>query len=92
MYYMLYTMKKEILTVRDVDEQEWRRFRARTAEEGLKTGDALTQAMKLWVKERESQRMKPDPRLLLKVKPITIGRKKVRWSEEIDETLYGSSK
>jgi len=92
MYYMLYTMKKEILTVRDVDEQEWRRFRARTAEEGLKTGDALTQAMKLWVKARESQRMKPDPRLLLKVKPITIGRKKVRWSEEIDETLYGSSK
>ena len=89
---MLYTMKKEILTVRDVDEQEWRRFRARTAEEGLKTGDALTQAMKLWVKARESQRMKPDPRLLLKVKPITIGRKKVRWSEEIDETLYGSSK
>jgi len=71
MYYMLYTMKKEILTVRDVDEQEWRRFRARTAEEGLKTGDALTQAMKLWVKERESQRMKPDPKLLLKVKPIT---------------------
>ncbi len=91
MYYMLYTMKKEILTVRDVDEQEWRRFRAKTAEEGLKTGDALTQAMKLWVKERESQR-KPDPRLLLKVKPVTIGRKKVRWSEEIDETLYGSSK
>ena len=91
MYYMLYTMKKEILTVRDVDEQEWRRFRAKTAEEGLKTGDALTQAMKLWVKERESQR-KPDPRLLLKVEPVTIGRKKVRWSEEIDETLYGSSK
>ena len=89
---MLYTMRKEILTVRDVDEQEWRRFRAKTAEEGLKTGDALTQAMKLWVKERESQGMKPDPKLLLKVKPITIGRKKVRWSEEIDETLYGSSK
>jgi len=40
-------MRKEILTVRDVDEQEWRRFRAKTAEEGLKTGDALTQAMKL---------------------------------------------
>jgi len=92
MYYMLYTMRKEILTVRDVDEQEWRRFRAKTAEEGLKTGDALTQAMKLWVKERDSQRKKPDPNLLLKVKPITIGRKKVRWSEEIDETLYGSSK
>ena len=89
---MLYTMRKEILTVRDVDEQEWRRFRAKTAEEGLKTGDALTQAMKLWVKEKESQNMKPDPKLLLKVKPVTIGRKKVRWSEEIDETLYGPSK
>jgi len=88
----MYTMRKEILTVRGVDEQGWRRFRAKTAEEGLKTGDAITQAMRLWVKERESLEKKPDPKLLLKVKPITIGRKKVRWSEEIDETLYGSSK
>lgn len=77
--------------MRDVDEEAWRKFRARTTEEGLKTGDALTQAMKIWVKEKESQNTKPNPKLLLKVKSVTIGKEKVRWSEEIDKTLYGSS-
>ena len=89
---MLYIMKKQILTVRDVDEAAWRRFRAKTAEEGLKAGDALTQAMKIWVKEKESGASKPDPKLLLAIKPVRIGNKKVRWSQEIDETLYGSRK
>lgn len=86
-------MKKQILTVRDVDEQTWRRFRARTEEEGLKTGDALNQAMKIWIDEREkaSREKKPNPKLLLKIKPVKVGRGKVRWSEEIDETIYGSS-
>ena len=69
-----------------------RKFRAKTAEQGLKTGDALTQAMKIWIKEKESEVAKPNPKLFLKVKPITIGKKKVRWSEEIDETLYGLRK
>ncbi len=85
-------MKKQILTVRDVDEEAWRRFRARTEEEGLKTGDALSQAIKIWVKEKEeeSQERKPNPKLLLKIKPVIVGKAKVvRWSEEIDETLYG---
>ncbi len=85
-------MKKQILTVRDVDEETWRRFRARTAEEGLKAGDALSQAMRTWVREREkeSREGKTTAKLLLKIKPVRIGRGKVRWSEEIDETLYGS--
>jgi hypothetical protein len=89
MYYMFYIMKKQILTVRDVEEAAWRRFRAVTAEEGLKAGDALTQAMKIWIKEKESRVSKPDPKLLLRVKQVTIGKKKVKWSQEIDETLYG---
>ncbi len=68
---MLYKMKKQILTVRDVDEDAWRKFRAKTAEEGLKTGDAITQAMKIWIKQKELQVAKPNPNLLLKVKPIS---------------------
>ncbi|MDG6994380.1 MAG: hypothetical protein JRN52_00535 [Nitrososphaerota archaeon] len=88
-------MKKQILTVRDVDEEAWRKFRARTEQEGLKTGDALSQAMITWVKEKEEAEIekKPNPRLLLKIKPVTVGTGKVvKWSEEIDETLYGASK
>jgi len=87
---MFYNVKKQILTVRDVDEEAWKKFKAKTAEEGLKTGDALTEALKIWVKEKESKSYKPDPKILLKVKPVIIGRNKVRWSEEVDETLYGS--
>ena len=48
--------------------------------------------MKIWEKERESRSTKPNPKHLLKIKAVTIGKKKVRWSEEIDEVLYGSSK
>jgi hypothetical protein len=80
------------LSVRDVDEEAWRKFRAKTAEEGLKTGDALTQAMRIWIKEKkkEARDAKPNPKRLLQVKPVNFGKKKVKWSEEIDETLYGS--
>jgi len=85
---MLYFVRKEILTVRDVDGDAWRKFRARTSEEGLKAGEALTQAMRLWIKERETGE-KPNPKNLLRIKPVKVGTKKVRWSEEIDQTLYG---
>ena len=84
-------MKKHILTIRDVDEEAWRKFRARTAQEGMKTGDALSQAIITWVKEKEESEIekKPNPKPLLKIRPVTVGRGKVvRWSEEIDETLY----
>ena len=84
-------MKKEMLTVRDVDDDVWRKFKAKTAEEQLKTGDALTEAMKKWIKEKENGETEPNPRLLLKLKPFKWGKgkKKVRWSEEVDEILYG---
>jgi len=32
---------------------------------------------------------KVDTKNLLKIKPVKIGKKKVKWSEEIDEILYG---
>ncbi|MFI5450494.1 MAG: hypothetical protein ACHQ03_12100, partial [Candidatus Bathyarchaeia archaeon] len=73
-------------------EEAWRKFRAKTMEHGLKTGDALTQAMKMWIRQTESEAAKPNPKRLLKTKPISVGKKQVRWSEEIDETLYGSRK
>lgn len=86
-------MKKQILTVRDVDKDVWREFRARSEHEGLKTGEALSQAIRIWIKEKEEEEAKeakPNPRLLLKVRPIKVGKLEVRWSEQIDETLYGS--
>lgn len=84
-------MRKDI-AIRGVDEDILRRFRAKSIEERMKMGDALNLAMKHWVYEERVKKMKPDPRKLLKIKPIRVGGKKVRWSEEIDEILYGLKK
>ena len=83
-------MKKQVLSVRDVDEAAWRRFRAKISEEGLKTGEALSEALRIWLREKELQKNNRDPRKLLTIKSVRIGKSEVRWSEEIDKVLYGS--
>lgn len=82
-------MAKEVLTVRDVDKELWRRFRAKIEEDGLRTGQALNEAMGIWIKEREKRKGHLDPRNFLKVKGLIKAGRQVAWSEEIDKTLYG---
>ncbi len=84
-------MEKTFIAVRDVDKDVFRKFRARSVAERMKLGDAITKAMKRAMEERREPDNKPDARNLFKIKPIKVG-KKVRWSEEIDEILYGSKK
>lgn len=79
-------MGKTFLGVRDVDVEILNKFKARAIENRLKMGEALTRLMEKSLGEKEVEK-KPDPRNLLKIKPIKIG-KKVRWSEEIDSILY----
>jgi len=43
------------VTVRGVDAEVFRRFKAKAAEEGVKLGEALTQAMEIWVKQRSAK-------------------------------------
>ena len=81
-------MTKTLVAVRNVDEETFRKFRAVSVEERKKLGDALTAAMQEWV-EKEKTRGKKN---VLIMKPVRIGNKTVRWSEEIDEILYGESK
>jgi hypothetical protein len=85
-------MKKELLTVRNIDEEIWRKFKAKTAEQKLRTGDALTEAMEVWIEEKENKKARPDPRNFSKLAGFIKTKKKVRWSEEIDKTLYGGKK
>jgi hypothetical protein len=85
-------MAKDMLTVRDVDEEVWRRFRAKTEQEGLKTGQALNEALGIWVERREKLAGRPDARRFLRMEGIIHTRERVKWSEEIDGTLYGSEK
>jgi len=82
---------KTTIAVRDVDEETFRKFRALSIEERMKLGDAITIAMRKMIREKETKK-KSDPKNLLKIKPIKVGKKKVRWSEEIDEVLYGWKK
>lgn len=46
-------MKKEILTVRDVDEETLSMFKAKAAEHKMKMGKALTEAMQNWLQSKK---------------------------------------
>ncbi|MBI2583608.1 MAG: hypothetical protein HYW25_02990 [Candidatus Aenigmarchaeota archaeon] len=84
-------MTKTMVAVRGVDEDTFRKFRALTVEERIKMGDALTLAMRRWVAEERKREATIKAKNLLNLKPVRVGKKKVRWSEEIDEFLYGES-
>lgn len=79
------------IAIRGVDEEIFRKFRARTIEERMKVGEALTLAMREWMK-KEGRKKKIDPKNLLKITGIIKTKKKVKWSEEIDQFLYGLKK
>lgn len=83
-------MRKNLLTVRNIDESILGKFKVKAAQEKLKMGEALTEAMRKWVIEEE--KVQRDPKNLLDLHGIFKTKKKVRWSEEIDEILYGWKK
>ena len=85
-------MEKTFIGVRDVDEATFRKFRALAVQERMKLGEALSLAMRKLLEEGEQEHEdKVDTKNLLKIKPVKIGKKKVKWSEEIDEILYGEN-
>lgn len=84
-------MKKEIHAIRGLDDEVYRKFREKALVKRLKVGEALNLAMRKWVIE-EGREIVPDPKNLLKLSGIIKTKKKVRWSEEVDEILYGWKK
>ncbi len=82
-------MTKTFLGVRDVDEEELRKFKALAVERKMKLGDAITKAMKDYRADVKIRKKIKDPRNLLKLTGIIATKEKVRWSEEIDDILYG---
>ncbi len=83
-------MPKTFIGVRDVDEETFRKFKIIAIQKRVRLGEALTRAMKTLIEQKESNK-EPHINNLLKMKPIKIGRK-VRWSEQVDEILYGLEK
>lgn len=80
-------MVETFIGVRKVDEETFRKFKAAMLRKKIHLGDALTKAMESYMELDEKQK-KPLVKNLLGIRPIKLG-KKVNWSEEIDQTLYG---
>ncbi|RMF90457.1 MAG: hypothetical protein D6733_03835 [Methanobacteriota archaeon] len=74
------------ITVRDVDEKVFRRFKAEAVKEGQKLGQAVTRAMKFWLEKKHEER--GPAKSLLDLKPIDWGEGTEKTSTEIDSLLY----
>lgn len=72
------------VSIKDVDDQAFREFKAESVREGLKIGKALTLAMKFWL---ESKAKKPRMSLL-ELKSRSWGKETERTSHEIDKVVY----
>lgn len=72
---------------RDVDEEVFKDFKAILAHESMKSGDALTEAMRLFLKQFKKSRKKKQG--LMDLKPIDFGNGSEHSSKEIDEVVYG---
>lgn len=73
------------ITIRNLHERTFRSLKAKAAEEDMKLGDALTQAIELWVKTRSR---KPKGRLT-DIPTFGWGKGTEHSSTEIDKVLYG---
>ena len=77
-------MSETQISIKDVEKQVFREFKAESIKDGLKIGKALTMAMKLWLETRDKK-----PKMsILDFKPRSWGKGKEKTSEEIDNILY----
>jgi hypothetical protein len=75
------------VTIRSVDEQAFRRFKAVAAGRGLKLGEALSLALREWARRDDAQAKRPS---LLAALPVDDwGPGSERLSEDVDRILYG---
>ncbi|AKA49141.1 hypothetical protein IX51_08515 [uncultured archaeon] len=82
--------ESDVLVVRKINKAIYNKFKERALEEHRNVGDALNQAMAEWLDKLE-ERGKPHIERILSLNGIVKTEKAVRWSEEVDETLYGES-
>ncbi|CDI06315.1 hypothetical protein [Candidatus Nitrosotenuis uzonensis] len=82
-------MKKNLVTVRDVDDEILGLFKAKAAEHKMKMGEALTEAMQVWI--RTKAHPKKGGKTFSKIKPFDWGKGTEKLSVQIDDILYGVS-
>ena len=79
----------DILVVRKTNKEIYKRFKQKALEENMNVGEALNQAMNYWLAKEKNKT--PDVRRILKLNGLIKTNKTVKWSEEIDELLYGGN-
>ena len=88
-------MPKTFIGVRDVDEETFRKFRARAIARRMALGTALTQAMRNALRETREKNLKENLEKVKKaftIKPLNFGPGNERLSAQADEILYGWKK
>ncbi len=73
------------ITVRDLNEAVFRKFKGKAAERGLRMGAAVTQAMQLFIAHEARKPLKRGD--TIRLSDLTKGRDST--SDEIDSLLYG---
>jgi len=84
-------MRKDLRAIRGIEEETYMKFREKALVERMKVGQALTLAMKEWLK-KEGKKKRIDPKNLLRIKPFDWGKGTEKTSKEIDEILYGNKR
>ena len=74
-------------TIRNLDEDAFRRLKARAASEGKTIGQALNEAMRTYTMGQLPFEKK---RSILDSKPTDFGKGTERLSEEVDAVVYGA--
>ena len=77
-------MKDAFIGIRNVNQETFRKFKARAVEKNLNLGNAMEEAMEKWVDEGKKERKSRKP----KVKPFDWGEDTQKTSMEIDTILY----
>ena len=72
------------ISVRGVDEEIFREFKAVSVRKGLNLGKAISLAMKKWLEEEKREKIS-----FLELEPVDWGEGTEESSKEVDETLYG---
>lgn len=83
-------MQDQILVIRKVNRGVYKRFRQKALEEESSVGDAVTEAMRCWLEEKKKGG-KAGIKTLPRLNGIVKAGKRVRWSEQIDDVLYGGT-
>lgn len=74
------------LTIKNVQEEIFREFKAESVRNKLNLGQALTLAMKIWMEDKQ----KKSRLNLLDLKPKAWGKGTEKTSEEVDSLMYES--